>query len=299
MSERFRQVLALVPDRLRQSIILNVLEEEQSCTEEIRLRTGQPPTLTISNEVRHTEGELVEQHELERLLQTACKWSLHTVLDQLSGGYMTVEGGHRIGVVGTAIMEGSRVRTIRDISSVNMRIARQIKGCASDIALQICGAERPANTLIIAPPGAGKTTILRDLIRIISRRGLRVSVADERGELAAVWQGKAQMDLGPGTDVLTGCPKAQAVQILLRGMNPQVVAVDEITAPEDVLAMECAVGCGAVVLATAHAEHEADLCRRPLYRTLLEVGLFEKLVILGREGAARVVRVKNVRELIC
>lgn len=298
MSERFRQVFALMPDRLRQGM-LSLSDEEQGRVEEIRLRTGQPPALTISNEARCTHGNPVEQQELELLLQAACKWSMHTVLDQLCNGYMTVEGGHRIGVVGTAVMEGERVRTICDISSINIRIARQITGCASDIALQITKEDRPVNTLIVAPPGGGKTTILRDLIRIFSQRGIRVSVADERGELAAVWRGTVQMDLGPATDVLTGCPKAQAIQILLRGMNPQVIAVDEITAPEDVRAMELAVGCGAAILATAHAETTADLCKRPLYRALLEAGVIERFVVLGREGTARTAQVKNVRELIC
>lgn len=298
MANRYRQVLALLPDRLRQNVP-EMGEDELSQVEEIRLRVGRPLMLTVSDKGRQTHGPAVEPRELELLLHTASKWSVHTVLDQLCSGYMTVEGGHRLGVVGTAVMEGERIRTISNISSVNIRIARQIKGCARELALQKEEGDGAVNTLIVAPPGAGKTTLLRDVVRIRSEQGLRVCVADERGELAAVWQGEAQMDLGPNTDVLTGCPKAQAVQIMLRGMNPQVIAVDEITAPEDVRAMEQAMGCGACVLATAHAQNEDDLCRRPLYRTLLEAGVFERVVVLSRCGGRRTVRTRRVRELLC
>lgn len=298
MAQRCRQVFDLLPDRLRKCMP-DQEEDVLAQVEEIRLRAGQSPMLTISDQVQRIDGPAVERQELERLLHTASKWSMHTVLDQLCGGYMTIEGGHRLGVAGTAVMEGEHIRTISNISSVNIRIARQIKGCASDLTLQADGGNRPVNTLIAAPPGAGKTTLLRDAIRILSESGLRVSVADERGELAAAWQGQAQMDLGPNTDVLTGCPKAQAVQIMLRGMNPQVIAVDEITAPEDVRAMELAMGCGAGVLATAHAQNEGDLQRRPIYRALLEAGVFERVVIVSRCGRRRTVRTRDVRELLC
>jgi len=298
MAKVCRQVFALLPDRLRQSVP-EMGEDVLAQVEEIRLRAGHPLTLTVSDTGRRVNGPAVEPQELELLLHTASKWSVHTVLDQLCSGFMTIEGGHRLGVAGTAVMEGERIRTLSNISSVNIRIARQIKGCARELALHIEGEVGVANTLIVAPPGAGKTTLLRDIIRILSEGGLRVCVADERGELAAMWQGKAQMDLGPNTDVLTGCPKAQAVQIMLRGMNPQVIAVDEITAPEDVRAMELAMGCGVCVLATAHAQNEDDLCRRPIYRTLLEAGVFEQVVVLSRCGGQRTVQTRQVRELLC
>ncbi len=296
MPERCKQVLGLLPDRLKQSIPV-LTREELACVEEVRLRAGQKVMLTMQGTVRPLTGSEVEQQELDQLLQKASNWSIHTVLHQLREGYMTVEGGHRLGVAGTAVMEHGQVRTIRDISSINMRVARQIKGCASDVALQIRTGNRVKNTLILAPPGAGKTTLLRDMIRIFSQQGVRVAVADERGELAAAWQGRAQMDLGGCTDVLTGCPKAQAVHMLLRGMNPQVVAVDEITAPEDVRAMEQAMGCGVAVLATAHAEDLEDMRRRAVYRGLLTAGVFERFVILTRVGGKRAICVKDVREI--
>ena len=156
-----------------------------------------------------------------------------------------------------------------------------------------------SDTLILAPPGLGKTTLLRDLIRSVSEgegcAPLRISLADERGEVAAMYNGVPQMEVGRRTDVAEGCPKAQGLMLLLRAMNPQVLAVDEITAPEDVQALTAAAGCGVTLLATAHGESRADLERRSLYRPLLEEGLFRFLVGIRREGEGRAYTVKELR----
>lgn len=160
----------------------------------------------------------------------------------------------------------------------------------------LCDGGRFASTLILAPPGMGKTTLLRDLIRALSSgEGCpphRVSLADERGEVAALYRGVPQLDVGPGTDVMEGCPKAMALMLLLRGMGPQVLAADEITAPEDVKALLTAAGCGVSLLATAHGESREDLRRRPLYRPLLEEGIFRRLVLIDGQGDARRYRVE-------
>ena len=145
----------------------------------------------------------------------------------------------------------------------------------------------------------GKTTLLRDLIRLVSEgegcAPLRVSLADERGEVAAMYNGRPQLEVGRRTDVVEGCPKAQGLMLLLRGMNPQVLAVDEVTAPEDVQALTAAVGCGATLLATAHGSELADLERRPVYRPLLKEGLFRFLVRIRREDGGRVYTVEELR----
>ena len=147
------------------------------------------------------------------------------------------------------------------------------------------------STLLLSPPGGGKTTLLRDLIRAVSDGeggpALRVGVADERGELAAMYQGEPQFSIGRQTDVLDGCPKGPALLMLLRGMNPQVLAADEITAPEDAAALEMAANCGVSLLCTAHAGSLEELKARPLYRRLLDEGLFRRLVIIERAGRER------------
>lgn len=154
------------------------------------------------------------------------------------------------------------------------------------------------STLILAPPGAGKTTLLRDLVRAFSDgeggEPLRVSVADERGEIAALWRGTPQLYVGRRTDVLDGCSKAEGLSILIRGMNPQVAAVDELGSSEDVQAVAEAAGCGVAVLATAHGTGLDDLRRRPACRELLELGVFRRLVILERRGGVRAVRTEDL-----
>ena len=299
----YRQAVSVLPEPLR-SRALEVDRSHMSRTEEIRLRVGRSASLVLP------EGELVipgtgavEPEELKHLVEIASRWSVHTVLEQLCRGYLTIEGGHRLGLCGTVVMEGERIHALRDISAVNLRVARQLPGVAKGVVGQLVGNKRLQNTLILGPPGAGKTTFLRDLIRCFSAGDgvspLRVAVADERGELAAMWGGRPQMELGERTDVLDGCPKAMAIPLLLRGMGPQVIAVDEITAPEDIVAMEQAVGCGVALLATAHGADEEDLRRRPLYRLMLEKGIFQKLVTIRVEKGLRNIRVLEMEGVTC
>lgn len=299
--DSYRQAVRVLPEPLR----THALAVDGLCmarTEEIRLRVGVAPALVLPEGERPIPGAAVTgREELDRLVEIASRWSLHTVLEQLRRGYLTVEGGHRLGLCGTAVMEGDRIHALRDISGANLRVARQRKGVAKETARQLLRDGYLSNTLILAPPGAGKTTLLRDLIRCISSGEtgppLRVAVADERGELAAVFQGQAQMELGPCTDVLDNCPKALAIPMLLRGMNPHVIAVDEITLAQDVQAMEQAVGCGVTLLATAHGGGPEDLKRRPVYRELVDKGIFRMLVTIRVRDGRREIQVKDMEEL--
>lgn len=298
--ERYRQAVEVLPQPLR-SLALEVDAETMTRTEEVRLRYGRIPALVLPEGERPIPGAgPVDGALLKQVVDIASRWSVHTVLEQLRRGYLSVVGGHRLGLCGTVVEENGRVHALRDLSGINLRVARQIKGIACETVRQLCADGRVPNTLILAPPGAGKTTLLRDLIRCLSAgevgRPVRVAVADERGELAALRQGQACMDLGERADVLDGCSKAIAIPMLLRGMNPQVIAVDEITAREDILAMEQAVGCGVSLLATAHGCGMEDLRRRVLYRELLEQGIFEWLITIGvRDG----VRHMEMERLLC
>ena len=256
-------------------------------------------TAVLPEGERPLGGPPVEGRELEQLVEIASRASLHTVLDQVRRGYLTFEGGHRIGLCGTAALREGEIHALRAISSANLRIARQVKGAAAPVLDGLCPGGRLADTLILAPPGLGKTTLLRDVIRSVSEgegcTPLRVSLADERGEVAAMYNGRPQLEVGRRTDVAEGCPKAQGLMLLLRAMNPQVLAVDEITAPEDVGALITAAGCGVTLLATAHGEGRAGLERRPLYRPLLDEGLFRFLVRIRREGERRIHTIEELR----
>ena len=290
-SQAYRQAAQVLPLSLR-GAALALPEDKQARAEELRLRMGRPMTAVFP------QGELplgtnpVTGRDLEQLLELASRASVHTVADQLRRGYLTVEGGHRVGLCGTPVLRDGQIHGLGRLSSAAIRVARQVTGAAVPVERELLERDGTlCSTLILAPPGAGKTTLLRDLIRMASQgEGMvpqRVAVADERGEVAALWNGVPQLDVGERTDVLEGCPKAQALMMLLRAMNPQVLAADEITAPEDVAALISAAGCGVKLLATAHGRDREDLCRRPLYRQLMEAGVFERLLLIRTEKGRR------------
>ena len=289
--EAYRQAARVLPQRFRREAYLLPIEDQRRA-EEFRLRTGRPMAVVLPEGERSCGGTPVTGQDLELLLEIASRNSLHTVLDQLCGGYLTAEGGHRVGLCGAAVLRNGAVCNLRPLSSAAVRIARQIPGAAAGIWPELFRTGRLENTLILAPPGAGKTTLLRDVIRRLSQgegcSPMRVSLADERGEVAALYNGCPQLDVGGRTDILSHCPKAEGMMLLLRAMAPQVLAADEITAPEDIRALQWAAGCGVTLLATAHGADRADLSRRPLYRSLLEAKLFRTLAVIRREGDRRI-----------
>lgn len=285
----FEQAAAVLPPELRQQA-LALPAQERERVEELRLRCGWPMAAVFPEGEVSLGGRKIVTQDLELLLEIASRASVHAVLAQLREGYLTIEGGHRLGLCGTAVLENGQMRNLRSLSSVSIRIARQHPGAALPLLSGLMEGGRLCSTLIAAPPGMGKTTLLRDLVRCISDGDgtppLRVGLADERGEVAALYGGVPQLRVGRRTDVIEGCPKAQGAMLLLRAMNPQVLAMDEITAPEDVGALLTAAGCGAVLLATAHGEGD-ELTRRPLYRTMLEERIFQRVVSIQRTEQGR------------
>ena len=273
--QAYEQAARVLPIRLRQEA-LSLPPADRGRAEELRLRCGQPLTAVLPEGERTLGREPVTGRDLE----------------QLRRGYLTVEGGHRVGLCGTAVLRGGEISNLRNLSSASVRGARQGLGAAEPVWDKLTGPDGCLeSTLILAPPGAGKTTLLRDLIRMASD-GVhmvpqRVGVADERGEIAALWNGRPQLAVGRRTDVLEGCPKAQGLMMLLRAMNPQILAADEVTAPEDVRALVTAAGCGTALLATAHGRDREDLTRRPLYRELMEARVFRRLVYIRPQQGAR------------
>jgi stage III sporulation protein AA len=287
---RYREAVSVLPVRLRKSA-LALPDEQQGRAEELHLRVGQPLTVLLP------EGELpleiaVESGDLETLCDIATEFSRYAAVETLREGYLSVKGGFRIGLCGTAVIKDGVNMNLRQFSSATVRIAREQIGVADEVARQLFRNGAPCSTLILSPPGAGKTTLLRDLVRTLSA-GVqpygpqRISLIDERGEVAMMHRGEPQMDVGPYTDVLDACPKALGIPMVLRAMNPQIIAVDEITAYQDIRAMSLAAGCGVRLLATIHAADVTELMDKPLYRTLLEERIFRLAVSIVRTEEGR------------
>lgn len=299
----YERAAELLPPRLRR-LAMELPDTQKGRAEELRLRVRHPLTvLTDEGELSVAPAEreaLVTAEDLEQMISGVTEFSRYASVETLRRGYLTVRGGFRLGVCGTAVLRDGTVCNLKDFSSLALRIVRERIGVAADVAPQLFDAEgRFQSTLLLSPPGGGKTTLLRDLIRCLSigssaQRALRVAVIDERGELAVSYQGAAQMELGNHTDVLDGCPKALGVEMVLRAMSPQVIAVDEIASAEDIAAMCAAANCGVGLLATIHAADIGELTRKPLWRELLAAGVFSRAVVIGGAGERRTYAVEEL-----
>ena len=289
---RYEEAAAILPIRLRKAA-LTLPPEERKTAEELRLRAGQPMTVLLPEGEKELEP-IVEPEELETLCDLATEFSRYAAAETLREGFLPVKGGFRVGLCGTAVMKDGTNTNLKNLSSAAIRIGRQHLGIADDLAPRLLRDGRFQNSLLLSAPGEGKTTLLRDLVRWLSEQRWRVALIDERGEAAVMVQGEPQMDVGPRTDVLDGCPKALAIPMVLRAMNPQIIAADEITLREDLQAMRLAAGCGVGLLATIHAADVGELLEKPLYRQLLEDRVFRLAVRIHREGKERKYEVEEL-----
>ena len=292
---RYEQAAGLLPLRWRQPA-LRLSCRSKAAAEEFRLRAGKPLTVLLPEGERLLTEEMpqatVTQSDLEQLCDTVTGYSRYASGDTLSRGYLTARGGFRVGICGTAVMRDGINTNLRDFSSAVIRIGRQQIGVGEGIISRLWENGSFQGTLILSPPGLGKTTLLRDLVRILSDGTeklppQRVAVVDERGEIAVMVQGVPQMNVGSHTDVLDGCPKAVGIPILLRSVNPQIIAVDEITAAEDLQAMTAAANCGVQILATIHAADRKELERKPLFAAVAAAGVFSRCITITSSGGRR------------
>lgn len=269
---------------------------------EIRLRVNAPLIviyqgkeyfLTLEGELTREEAKAyhVQTEDLKEMLEYISGYSLYAFEEEIRQGFLTIVGGHRVGIAGKTILDGNKIKSLKYISYINLRLSHQIKGCASPILPYIIKNRQICHTLIISPPRCGKTTLLRDLIRQVSNGnyympGVSVGVVDERSEIAGSYQGIPQNDLGIRTDVLDCCPKAEGMMMLIRSMSPEVVAVDELGNYEDIHAIESVVHCGCKLFATVHGSSIEDIKRKPLLQRLMQEKVFERYIVLYKKDCA-------------
>lgn len=288
----YEQAVLLLPKRLRKEA--EIPDKLRTQVEEIRLRAGRKLSVLIP-EGETTVGEkILTAEDIDGVVEIATEASAYSVRESMKNGYITVNGGFRIGLCGNVVVRNGEIEGFRELSSAAIRLPKEIKGIAEKIIASLVKNGRFESTLIVSPPGAGKTTLLRDLIRLLSDgdkvlgiQGARIALADERGEIACLNHGIPEMNVGGMTDIMDGCPKAQGVIMMLRTMNPQIIAIDEITAHEDINAIQSCANCGVRLLATAHGESVNDLKSRRAYREILDSGVFKQAVFIEKTGGSR------------
>lgn len=281
-----QSVLSFLPKKIA-TLLRDLPSEQLDSIEEIRIRIGRP--IEISTGSSYTLLPMViSDEDASVLLNQLTRFSMYTMEEELKRGYITIEGGHRVGIAGKVILDGGNVKAIVHISSYNIRIAKQKIGCA-DSLFPYLYSDSWLNTMVIGPPQSGKTTLLRDLARKISegderkrRMALKVGIVDERSEIAGSVMGVPQLHFGPRIDVLDACPKAEGMMMLIRSMSPDVIVADEIGRSEDAESVMEAIHAGIKLMITVHGNSLEDILKRPTISHIIHQKVFDRFVILSR-----------------
>jgi stage III sporulation protein AA len=284
---------------LKLRTILGKLTIDFEKLQEIRLRMNAPLLIIYGNkEAFVTEDAkmvdnpsravIITKNEIRETMEYISNYSLYAFEDEIRQGFITINGGHRIGIAGKIIIEDDMIKGMKHISFINIRLAHQVKGCADTVLPFLVNHQLNGiyHTLIISPPRCGKTTLLRDMIRQLSNgteylAGMSVGVVDERSEIGACYMGTPQNELGIRTDILDCCPKAKGMMMLIRSMSPQIIAVDEIGSKEELDAIDYVIGCGCKLIATVHGSSLEDIKSKPTLSELVKKKLFERYIILS------------------
>jgi len=287
-----KDILNILPPNIKGLVENSSISEG---LQEIRLRVNKPITFQMNN------NEVVDEYictssDIKSIVQRISNYSIYAFEEELRQGYITIKGGHRIGICGSCVIEDGRIKTIKDIGSLNIRISKAINGCGSKLIPYILKNDMVVNTIIISPPKCGKTTILRDITRVLSnglyegkKQGKKVCVVDERSEIAACCGGVPQMDVGIRTDVLDGCPKSEGIMMAIRSMSPDVIVCDEIGTYKDMDSILMALNSGVNLITSIHGFGIEDLSKRAVFKDILENNVFKLAVVLsGAKGAGTV-----------
>jgi len=294
---RKEEVMKIFPQSIRNLFGQSELNLDE--LQEIRLRINAPLLIVYQNEEFYISKNgkisgseenafIITKNEIRETMEYVSNYSMYAYEEEIRQGFITIQGGHRVGLAGKIIMEQDSIKSMKYISFINVRLSHQIKGCANPVMPYIRGHDGIYHTLILSPPRKGKTTLLRDIIRQLSdgdkeHRGMTVGVVDERSEIGACYMGIPQNELGIRTDILDCCPKVQGMLMLIRTMSPEVIAVDEIGSREDMEAIIHVMNCGCKLIATVHGTSIEDVRSKPILRKLFQERIFERYIVMNSQ----------------
>lgn len=280
-----RDVLDILPESIKKEVAGSSNNEK---IQEIRIKVNKP-LMFVGNNGEIKSNYISKLDDVKNIIQRISSYSIYAFEEEIRQGYITIQGGHRVGICGTCVLDGQSLKTIKNISSLNIRVAKDVKGCASSILPHIIKEDSVLNTIIISPPKCGKTTLLRDMARQISNgmghrlTGKNITIVDERSEIAACYRGSPQMDVGVRTDVLDNCPKSEGIIMAIRSMGPQVIICDEIGTYRDMDSVVAALNSGVNVITTIHGFNEEDLYKRPVFKEVIDNKVFKKAIVLSNK----------------
>ena len=293
------EIMAIFPSKIGDLLRYRFIKGE---VYEVRIKIGKP-ILVYSKNGESIINYLITKEDMKSIIQKISNYSLYAYEEDIRQGFITIKGGHRIGIAGECVMEKGEVKTIRNISSINIRISNEIIGCSNKVMKYITSPERIYNTIIISPPKCGKTTILRDIARNVSNGvlglgigGKKVVVVDERSEIGACHFGVPQSDLGIRTDVLDNCLKREGLIMAIRSLSPEVIICDEIGTKGDIEALIMAFNSGVNIITTIHGFDVEDLYKRQVFGELLNNEILERAIILSnRKGIGTIEKVYSLK----
>lgn len=287
-----KEILNILPQNVK-SALENVMDLKE--LQEIRIRVDKPLICQVGN--REIINQYIPRSEdIKTIIQRMSNYSIYAFEEEIKQGYITIKGGHRVGICGRCIIEKNEVKTIKNIGSINIRICREVLSCADSIMKFILKNNEVINTIIISPPKCGKTTLIRDITRNISEgigkenfNGKKVCVIDERSEIGACFSGVPQLHVGIRTDILDGCPKSEGIMMAIRSMSPDVIVCDEIGTNKDMNSIVTALNSGVSLITTIHGYDIEDLYSRPVFKEIIENKVFKRSIVLSsRKGAGTV-----------
>lgn len=295
------EVLKLLPlnlaEELREIFINNL------AVQEIRIKANKPVIVNLSYK-EIILGFVPSIEELKQILVRISNYSLYAYEEEIRQGYITIKGGHRIGIAGECVLNKGEIKTIRNISSLNIRICHEVKGCSNEVMKYITKNDSILNALIVSPPKCGKTTILRDMARNISNgmplynlKGKKVSVIDERSEIASCFNGIPQLDIGIRTDILDNCFKKDGMIMAIRSLSPEIIICDEIGTYGEIEALNMAFNSGVNIIVTIHGYSIDDVYKRTVFKELLENSILDRIIVLSsRKGPGTIENIYSIEE---